>query len=567
MAKRPAASTATSGNMGPPRRDAPQLTQLTARLCDAGVSRDQLISVENHLRTLTGATLSKEADLLHHVLESPNTDRATATYHRLLEMSKESPAAASRLTTEIREELVRGVADRSTQSMKGTKGVLGQRHAEEAARALIQMPQADYDRLRRTLDRAGFDGHGSPAEGADAHAERALILKAVGARVDHLKTAALDVLAQHMRIAFNTPCGRAIGEITKFAGTIRGMRRKDLILHTTAVDVWDNPTENPAARYDFGRQRYTSSCSPANAQNVRSEHDPIFAMKVRKELSLCGNDSESARQQKDVLERPRFLDPHLEPVAATPKQLRQWRKYGMTPRWGVTGSQGVAVSWLGLALEPVLDEMLRRDLSSENYETVKKYITNQKLTISEKKLALQLIDRINLKTIEAGNLPKEAVDHLDPRAAVSYIRSNYIRGVNGTSIRKSEKGMIPMAALAEIAPPPGRKKWRASITNGGKGGLSDAEITDLDIALKRGTVVPIGIANWIDEGQTCDDGHDLMISDVRGEGTSTKYLVTDPAFCKTEWISRAELQDYDSKWPRKYFGHPAQGVIDIYYEH
>ena len=158
--------------------------QADVKLKKAGIPDDQRKRITDHLATLTGAALAKEAHLLDHVLKSPNADRALGTHDKTLSMSKENARAGERLTPAVREELVRGVADRRTDTSKGLEGVLGQRQAEEARAGADQHAQG---RIRPT---AGLDESGraraptaSPPKGR-THTPNALMLKAVAARGD-----------------------------------------------------------------------------------------------------------------------------------------------------------------------------------------------------------------------------------------------------------------------------------------------------------------------------------------------------------------------------------------------
>jgi hypothetical protein len=58
----------------------------------------------------------------------------------------------------------------------------------------------------------------------------------------------------------------------------------------------------------------------------------------------------------------------------------------------------------------------------------------------------------------------------------------------------------------------------------------------------------------------------MLISDVRGEGADTVYLISDPASGDANWVTRGELQDYDSNWPEKYFGQEATSLASLYFE-
>lgn len=528
--------------------------------------------IEEYLKTLSSAALLKEADVLNHLLESPNADRAIAAYDWMVSMAKDGSHAARRLTPEIREELVRGVADRSSRSIKGVKGVLGQRHVGDVARALIAMSNDDYDRLTKTLNRAGLDGHGKPAEGADAHTERALMLKAVAARADRLKAGALDAWAKPRFMSFKTPAARAIDEVRDFAAKIRGMKREDVILATAALDIAEGTQcENPA--FGLGNyQRYGNTCAPTIAQNVLAGRDPIFAMKVRAEFYMAEEISDIARQQKEASEKPRSKENGNGLVAGISRELRgAWSKGGPTPRRTHGVKKPEVLSLEGLFAEGALRGLIESKLPPDAFKTVMKYMTNQGLTQAEEGLAWNAILQIS-PDVQVPNLTRKAVgaSEMSLEKLIPKIRSNYVRREDGTSVMKSGgTGVLMTDALAEIAPAPRGESWRELLTNARNGGLSDGEIARLDDALMHGTDVPINVGTIArgDQGKRIyKHGHGMMISDVRGEGPNRKYLVSDPAQGSTEWVLLAELRDYSSAWPAKYFGHGAQGIFRVAYE-
>jgi len=536
------------------------------KLKRAGIPADERKRITDHLGTLSGAALVKETRLLDHVLKTPNADRALNTYDELLTLSKQSGRATERLTPAMREELVRGVADRRTSTDKGLEGVLGKREALESARALIAMPKAEYDRLQSALDHAGQKRDGSPARGADAHTERALILKAVGARADRLKETPLDVAAQKRGVCVDTPAGRAMGEIIGFAGEVRGMKREDLIHNTTTLAInrvdrgpdVDNLPAGNTRRHVGLYQRYDAACGPTTAQNMQAERDPVFALKLRKDFNNPGNDSDLARQQKGVLEKTRFYDAAGNVVNATPAQVAKWAKDGTMPPGATQFVTPTAYNRLGGQAEKRLAAQLGNAWSlthipADQRNAALKYMRNQQTTPAEAVLAKKAFDKI--AKVDGGHPTATELDAM---------RSNYTRNPSGTSTKKLEHTWMYLPeALSDIAPPAAGKTWQANVTNGGTArGMSNADITKLDTTLKAGTDVPIRICNAGGGG-----GHFMMISDVRGEGANKKYLISDPWTGKTAWVKQSELQNFNSNWPQTYFSKDlANGVSHVYYE-
>jgi hypothetical protein len=446
-------------------------------------------------------------------------------------------------------------------SSKGVKGVLGRHHVMQAVQALTEMPRSDYRRLTKALACAGLDEHGRPVEGADAHTERALIFKAVSARTDRLKKGAFDVEARR-KFTFSTPSERAIDEIIKFAGKIRGMGREHLILNTTALDTSDDP-QGEDSSYGCGNyQRYINSCAPATAQNVRAERDPVFAMKIRADLLSSDSDSQTVRQQKEFVEKLRFMDALYMLIEASPKQVKRWRKDGTLPPRATQAEEIEAVSQVGHRVDLIVDPQLSEKLPLEKYEMVRKYLSNHRLTEADENLAREVIAEVSPE-IWVPNLTREAVDKMSLEMVVQEIRSTYTRNDDGTSTRKPDIGSSITDALADIAPARGMQEWREIDTNASKGGLSDADIGHLDYVLEQGIDVPIGIGRWNAKDFA---GHAMMISDVRGEGKSRKYLVSDPFLGKGEWVRQYDMQKYPSTWPLRHFRQPAKGIVSMCFQ-
>ncbi|HEY4220171.1 MAG TPA: hypothetical protein VGO62_02495 [Myxococcota bacterium] len=487
-----------------------------ARMKSAGVPAAQRERIKEHLDGLDETARHKELATLDHALDGKNASRAVATYDRLAQMAKASPQAQARLTPEVRDSLVRGVSDSRTDSPEGQKGVLGERQAEDAARALVQMPPAQYQQLSSSLARAGG---GVP--GADAQTERALLLKAVAARGDALS-------------AGGAGAADAMRDVTGFADSIRGTERSALIQKTSTLGL----TTGETGLY----QRFDDSCGPTTAQNVEAERDPIYAMKLREDFKNGGPESQLARQQKDALERPRFYDKNYQPVQVTPEQEARFKKDGTKPPGVAHVESGRAVSRLGDEAELRLQQTLHtRDtaklLSKGEHDALTKYSQNRALTPAEQKHADDAIAKLRARD---GGRPND--DEL------SAMRSNYTRNADGTSTRKRGDGMQLEPALTDIAPPRAGTQWTGRDTNGGRGGMSDRDLQAVDERLTGGTDVPIRIAN-ADGG----DGHFMMIGDVRGNKPDRRYLVSDPWTGKTAWVPERDIKNPSSAWPRKYF--------------
>jgi hypothetical protein len=505
-AKAPAtkdAFVATGGDAG----KADPKAQLDQQLQRAGVPDDQRSRINEHLKGLSGEALQRELNLLNGALASPNADRAVATYDKLLGISKQSQDAAARLTPEIREALVNGVANARTGEATGLEGILGTQQAEQAAQALVDMPQALYDQTKSLLEKAGQGKDGLPVPKSDAGAERALILKAVAARGDRLKESWMDSIKSKLGFGDSTEAGKAMKEIQGFADEVRGMNRTDLIRTTTAIDVEgaNTSTVDPndirsnsdtQGDNDGLFQRWNDSCGPTTAQITRAEADPVYARQLHKEgLNNADPNSASAKEQRRVLE-------------------------------DVGG--GTAVSRLGLQASEKLTGQLDAaqtagELSGEQRNAVNKFVSNQPLSDAEQAQANEGL--AILRRRDGGHPDAAEVDAMRANA-----------GKNGNGMRLGD-------ALNDITKQSTHIDYK---TQGvGNQGVTDDTLKEWDSRLKNGQDVPIRVTNERNSG-----GHFMMINDVRGEGDNRRYLISDPWSGKTAWVSQEELKD------------PSKGAID-----
>jgi len=251
--------------------------------------RDRVL---DRIDAMPEADRARERALLERVAAGPNAPRAVEAYDEISEIAASSSTARERLTPDVREALVRGVADaRVPGDANGDEGVMGVRQATTAARALVDMPADRYDFIQANLARAGGGHVASPA--ADAVTERALILEAVAARAPELSRRGERGDA-------------ALREVTGFAADIRGLPRDELVRTTTAVDVDASHATSRRTDVTDGDgllQRYTDSCGPTAAQIARAELDPVYARELHREgVTSLGPDGEIAREQRDTLE-------------------------------------------------------------------------------------------------------------------------------------------------------------------------------------------------------------------------------------------------------------------------
>ena len=92
--------------------------------------------------------------------------------------------------------------------------------AVAAAQSLLALAEDQYQRAVWLLRQAGRDEAGAPIPGADADAERALLLRALAERRSALETGAFSQLLR--RLGIRVGSDRKISEIIAFASEIRG---------------------------------------------------------------------------------------------------------------------------------------------------------------------------------------------------------------------------------------------------------------------------------------------------------------------------------------------------------
>ncbi len=263
---------------------------LESSLARAGVRERSRDRIAAQLGALPEAERARERALLDRALASPNAERAAETWSGLERLRTSSRTARDRLTPEIREALVRGVAEPRTGDDLGSEGVLGRSQALRAADTLVRMPRARYDETRDLLSRAGTGHRVSPS--ADPQAERALLLDAVAARSDSLR-------------GRGRAADASMTELRDFATDVRGLGRDELIRTTSAADLSRRDDVRRGIDGSVGRadddgltQRFTDSCAPTTAQLARAELDPVYARRLHREGLVSGSGAGAAADEE-----------------------------------------------------------------------------------------------------------------------------------------------------------------------------------------------------------------------------------------------------------------------------
>jgi hypothetical protein len=354
------------------------------------------------------------------------------------------------------------------------------------------------------LARAGQAPDGSPAASADAGLERALILKAVGAR-------------------------HGAGDVAAFADDIRGMDRTELARVTTSLGL--RPGE-------YGHsQAWADSCAPTMSQMMRAENDPIYALKLSREKPGPDGLTESAREQKKVLEELRFFDKNGEPVKASDDDKQRYLRDGTMPPGATEAAQGKAVNKFGAMAEGYIKGLLdqpwmKKNLGAAEQKALEGYVENRRLSPEEEKTAQAALAKMRA---HFDGQPNDKI--------IELMRGLYDRNADGTSTRKNGEGMAPEDALGDIV----GGDWERRLTNGGRGGVNDRDLAEIDKRIADGVDVPIGVSN------ETSLGHMLLVTDVRGAAPARQYLISDPWTGKADWVSERELKDTRSNWPNKHF--------------
>jgi len=456
------------------------------------VTPEQRAVIMSRVQGLEGQALVDEMRVVTHALQSANPDRALNTYADLQTLAGDEDEDRERLTPEVVEMLVNGVADRRTDSDRGQEGVLNRRAALRSANALLNMDDDHYAQSMDMLHRAGQDADGNAVAGADAGVEQSLILKAMASRQDRMDGHWYDGVT---RFFGGTPdADTAFSEVQQFAQDIRGTEREELLRTTTTIDIHDanTSTVNPDAingpadtrgDNDGLYQRWGDSCGPTTAQIVRGEADPIYALRLHRGEGVNNPDPTSvgAEEQRDTLE----------------------------------DNGGVGVSRLGTqaraSTNTVMDAM-RADnsMSQDQRDAVTRYLDGGN------NLGDAVTAGVALAQIRARNGGHPTEDE------ISAIRNN---------AGKQGAGMTLGPALERITTPGTGLDYNTVGTPNVANNLDDMESR-----LRDGEDVPFRI------GYTNGGGHFMSVTDVRRDDAGNRsFLVSDPWSGATRWVSEADF--------------------------
>jgi hypothetical protein len=253
----------------------------------SGLSDGEVTKLTTRLKGLDDKAFKAESKFLRdHVSNSPNADRAFQTYVDLKDAQDKS---SKRITDGHVHVLTRGVAEPRTDKSKGQEGVLGHDGAMKAAKALTNMSKNDYIKVNDLLMKAGKGEDGGKIQQSNPQLEKALILKAAGARADQFGSAKEKLKTVGGKES--TP----MSQVSNFADEIRGMKKSKLARETTATDPYSG---NHALE-----QRWNDSCGPTTTQGIKAEADPIYAKHLHREfIHSTSRGSDIGKEQKKWLE-------------------------------------------------------------------------------------------------------------------------------------------------------------------------------------------------------------------------------------------------------------------------
>jgi hypothetical protein len=472
--------------------------------------RDMILA---QTKGMSGDALVQHMRILEHAMKSGNADRALGAYADINKMASADFQNGGRITADVLSALVGGVADRRTDSERGQEGILGAKQAREATEALLKMSDGDFKRTSELLEKAGKDQDGKSKDGADAGAEKALLMQALASRRDDFKSGDAKKVQQDM------------DDLAAFAGDIRGTERKELIRTTTAIDVDDVNTSEWKPNGMMGGdknvdndglfQRYTQSCGPTTAQMTKAAADPIYARALHKSgLTDPKLGNQASKEQKDILER----------------------------LGGNDGKKDEAISRFG--------NRARVDFGID----AKKLLKDGSLSDADFKALRAYTDGKPVAKGKEGDLNKA----LEKMRAANDGRptEEEMQAMRDNATHKEGNGMYLTDALNDHAKGATHVNYSPHDAQDAKGKIDGGAMDNWAEKLADGQDVPLRVG-WKDGG-----GHFMACTDVRGKGDDRKFLISDPWTGKTSWVPEKSIKD--GSWTKTFEAGPGS-LTDLYY--
>jgi len=468
---------------------------------------------------------------LDGVLSSKNADRAMNAWERIDAVANGSPDAKGRLTPQVRDALVQGVALSRTADKHGQEGILSQHQAVQAAEALAKMPKGRYDEIMKLLDQAG-------GATGDAQTERALILKAVAVRGEALVSDS----------AYKRPAALyELASVKSFAHEIRGEQRDALIRSTSPIDLdaskneslvrpedfrgLQNPMGDPYNNNDGRFQKFDTTCVPTSGQIVKEEADPIAARRMSKD-PVFQNDATSAA----ALEQKAILS--ADGGKTSTRRAKQAYERAMEIGKGTLKLNGLEQAVLSAALRG--DSV---DLFGISGSALLKRVQAADAGMPGANELGWMKSELSLKN-----------DGMGVQKGLNQVASRTI----GYDYRELGVGGSTTATWNTTDP-----KTSVVTTHSKTMGVPNlADFAVWDTALKEGHDVPLRIGN------SGDGGHAIVVTDVRGTHPNREYLVADPWSGATNWITQNEMTQgvgADGRsWIQARFGLGWDRITDFY---
>ncbi len=458
-----------------------------------------------HYREVYDKASPEDRAALLRCMDGPNRWNAFATYEKLKGLQGQLATQGKTLPDDVVRSLTLGVGVPRTAAQNGREGLMGPSQAMQAARAYASLKPEDKARFDDLMAKAGQDQAGTPALGADANAERALLLKALAARRNEV--ASPDAATRK----------RALDTVETFAKDIRGSERGQLIRQTTLLDVDEKRNESTfdprelekqqkgaprwhdAAKDNDGIfQKYTMGCVPTSTMVIKGERDPVFALRVHKDLiSSATPHSTSGAYEKRVLDRDAGWSQARLAVYNYNRAEKTLDAMAGDAKLGAADKPTVAERAAVLAYLENAGGAAARDKPPAGSDAAK---------------GLEKLRRY------AGRFPTDG--------QVADMRSNHVTDASPPGL---DYDQVTDVLNAESA------------TTGVTYERTGATAADYDRAernLKQGVDV-LFVVEW----KGGDGGHAMALVDVKGSAPDRQFLVHDPWTGATKWCQESKMKD------------------------
>jgi hypothetical protein len=260
-----------------------------------GLSDAEKKRIVDRVKDLKGDDLIKEEHALTHILTKDgegnlgaNAEAALGAYADTVavlngaikennpgenggDIYKRWQKATKRIDSDMLCSITTGVDDQK-ETGKGdetdTRGSLSRRGARDAVKAMINMPEEEFQSVKNGLDevkqapvKTGPDGKmikGELADADDATTRQAVMLQAIAARRDNFDKES-DGNGESQKGT------NAQEELSQLADKLQNMSKDEIVKKTSSAGV---------------TQGYANTCAQTTAQVQKADYDPIYAMKL-----------------------------------------------------------------------------------------------------------------------------------------------------------------------------------------------------------------------------------------------------------------------------------------------